>query len=263
MANKKQLDISIEFYSYARLIDEILTHSKKKKFQVEVIGHEEYEKTGITYPLYRLVINPKQKKQTHCIVAGIHGYEIAGPLSILELVKNSNDYLNKNICYHVYPVINPVGFDLRTRYDDEKCDLNTINKKVLKSWKFNEVKVFYDHVKKAKFDAFISLHEDVDEHRFYEYIFETKKKNIYRKIIKEVSKNHKIWKTDNIYGDESDRKGLIINSHDQSFEDFLFVNNQADVAMCTETPGRLPIEERIAINLKNIKILSNTKNLKK
>jgi hypothetical protein len=257
-----KLDISIENYSYARLIDEIISVCKKRKYQIDIIGYEKFEKIGMIYPLYRIIIHPHQKKNIHCIVAGIHGYEIAGPLSILELVKKPGKYLSKKICYHIYPIINPTGFDLRTRYDDEKRELNTINPKILKSRKYGEVKAFYDHVKNKYFKVFISLHEDVDEHRFYEYVFEEKEKLIYRTIIARVAKKHKILKASKIYGDKSDGSGLIINSHDRSFEDFLFVNNKADIAVCTETPGKIPIKERISINLNNIKILSNQKSSK-
>lgn len=79
---------------------------------------------------------------------------------------------------------------------------------------------------------------------------------IYRKIIREVAKIFDIWTDSYIYGDKTDRNGLIINEHDRSLEDYLFCNKRAEVSLCTETPGLLSLDSRIQVNLENIRLLS-------
>lgn len=246
----------MEDYSYARYLTELFALCRKTKLRHTIIGSKKYKDTGIVYPLYKIVIHPEQKKKI-CIVAGVHGYEIAGPLSILSLLRNYRRILRQRICYWIYPMINPVAFDLRQRYNDRGKDLNTINKKVLLSKEYKGAKIFYYDSKNENFDAFISLHEDVDREDFYAYVYEKKYEPVYRKIIQFISKDVRIWKAGKIYGAVSDGKGLIINKHDESFESRLFLEGRAKLSVCTETPGKSPSKIRIKTNLKNIKILSD------
>jgi hypothetical protein len=231
-------------YSYGKYLSELLKFAKKHKIQNEIIGWEKFEKTGMKEPLYRLTINPKAKIN-FCVVAGIHGEEIAGPFSILHALKNPKKYFNKNIRYRIYPVINPTGFDLKQRYDDDNSQLNTINKRVLKSKKFGEIKIFLNDIKKLKFEVFLSLHEEITNKEFYAFVFESRPTDIYKKMTDKDKKYAKIFKSKTIGRLKTDEDGLIINEHDQSFEDYLFTHKRAKISLCTETPGKIPLEKRI------------------
>jgi|GEM_PF-1122786 len=244
------------FYSYAKLISELIRLSRLHNYKYKIIGKELFEKTGIVYPLYRFTINPSSRP-SFCIIAGVHGYEVAGPLTMPELFANQKKYLDRKICYYIYPVINPTAFDLRKRQDDDGYDLNTLNKNTLKNKGFCEIQSFYKDVKNKKFEVLISLHEDVDLKKFYAYVFEKKKEMIYRKIIKASSKYTDILCQNRIYGSPSDNEGLVINSHDQSLEDRLYREKKAKISLCTETPGKLNLKTRISINLNNIRILND------
>ena len=112
------MDVEWEHFSYQRLLWEIITAVNRRALSAEIIGHELSERTGILYPLYRLVIYPEAQR-TICLVAGIHGNEIAGPLAVLHLLQRSTRILPRRFRYVVYPVMNPSGFDLRQRYDDD------------------------------------------------------------------------------------------------------------------------------------------------
>ena len=243
-------------YSYAKLISELVKSAKRHGFLFEIIGYEKFEKIGIDYPIYRFTVNAEGGRP-FCLVAGVHGYEVAGSLSILELFKNRDKYLNEDVCYSIYPVINPTSFDLRQRYDDDDRDMNTLNKKTLKSKNYREIQAFYKDIKGKSFDVFLSLHEDVSAEKFYAYIFEEDKEAVYRKMITLVSGGCGILKKKKIYDDDSDGKGLVINKHDQSFEDRLYCQDRAEISLSTETPGKLSISERIKINLANIKLFSD------
>jgi len=246
----------VENYSYAKYIYELEKLCHLHKIKIDVIGYENFEKIDQKYPLYRITVNP-EAPQKMCIVAGVQAYEIAGPLSMLEIFSNPHDLFNSKVSYRIYPCINPTSFDLRQRKDDDGVDLNELTSQSIRGRKYHEVKVFYDDIKNWPMDVFISLHEDVDLKSFYAYVFEDKPEPIYRKIIDR-------WKDDfggivtdkEIYGDKVDN-GLIINSHDNSFEDYLFTNKLAKISMCTETPGLLPLESRIKMDIDNIRILSD------
>lgn len=242
-------------YSYAKLLLELIKLSHIHRYESFLIGEEEFEATGMVYPLYRFTVNPTAKLKV-CIIAGVHGYEVAGSLSMLSLFDDPKKYFNKNICYHIYPVINPTAFDLRRRLDDDGKDLNNLSKRILKNKDYCEVRAFHSATKNIKFDALISLHEDMDAKKFYAYVFEKEPVSVYRKIIKSSSKYADILRKNEIYGAPSDGEGLIINHHDRSLEDGLYGNGQATVSLCTETPGRLKLETRIAINLDNILVLN-------
>lgn len=247
--------LEYENYSYAKYLLVLIKLCNKYKIPYQKIGDIFCDNPGISYPVYRLVINPLASRD-FCIVAGAHGYEVAGPFTILELIKNKDRYLSTEICYFIYPVFCPYSFDLRQRNNYLNRDVNGLTSQVLQSPNFPEVKIFYSDIKDKKLNVFLDLHEDVDETRFYTYVFEKTAQEVYRKIIESASKNFQIWKTGRIYGDKTDNNGLIINKHDRSLEDRLYTSGQAQISLCTETPGKLPLEQRILLNLQNIKILS-------
>lgn len=249
------LPVKLENYSYARYLSELLTLCNKHHIKHNIIGFENFKKIKMIDPLYNIIVNPRAKIH-FLITCGVQAYEIASPLTILTLMHHPEKYLDKNICYRIYPMINPTSFDLRQRCDEDHHDLNTLTKATLKSKNFVEVKDFYQDIKGKKFDFFLDMHEDIDENRFYMYPFEKKKEKIYRDMIKSVSKHHRIWKAKSIYGAKSDGQGLILNAHDRSFEDRLFRDRIAALSVCTETPGKLSLESRVHINLNNIKLIS-------
>ncbi|MBU4375683.1 succinylglutamate desuccinylase/aspartoacylase family protein [Patescibacteria group bacterium] len=247
--NKKTKKISS-----ASLINEIVILCKIHRFSCKIIGYEKFEKIKQEYPLYKIVINPKAKI-SFCIIAGVHGDEIAGPFTVIDMLKKPKIFDDK-IRYDIFPLINPTGFDLRRRYNDDNRDLNCLNKKTLKSKNYRELKAFNNSTKNDKFDALISLHEDLSQTKFYAYIYEKEKNPLYRRIISLTEKTVNIWKTKNIYENFSDCKGLATNAHDQSIEDRLYRQGRAKISLTTETPGKLPLKKRIKINLNNIKTIN-------
>ena len=235
-------------FSSAKLINDIITLCNIHRIKYKIIGLEVFEKINQTYPIYQIVINPKAKYK-FCIIAGVHGSEIAGPFTILEALKKPEKFFESKIRYDIFPLINPTGFDLGRRYDDDNRDLNCLNKKTLKSKNYREIQAFNEATKKQRFDALISLHEDLPQTKFYAYIFEKGKNPLYRKIISSTEKKIDIWKTKNIYENFSDKKGLVINAHNQAIEDRLYCQGRAKISLTTETPGKIPLKERVKINL--------------
>jgi predicted deacylase len=162
MSSNEKISVNEEYFSYEKFLWTLLSEAHHHKLQMDVIGYEMSKRTKINYPLYRLVIHP-EGQQTVCLIAGVHGNEIAGPLSTLHLIKDILHELPENYRFVIYPVINPSGFDLRQRFDADGRDLNAIYSVVLKSQNYCEVQEFYEDVLKfAPFEAVITLHEDSD-----------------------------------------------------------------------------------------------------
>jgi len=242
-------------YSSIKLINEIITLCKDHKFSIRIVGSETIKDTGYKYPIYKIVINPKNKIN-FCLIAGVHGDEIAGPMTILAMLKEPTKYFSKNIRYEIYPLLNPTGYDLQQRNNNDNHDLNCINKITLKSDNYTEIQALTNSIKNRKYDALISLHEDLTQDKFYAYVFEEEVHPLYRKIISNTSKKVEILKLNKIYGANSDGNGLVINYHDYSIEDRLYHQKQAKISLSTETPGKLPLNKRILINLSNLKTIN-------
>ena len=249
------LPVPLEHYSYAKLLNEIIQLCHKRRFTYQVIG---YAKTrfAIAYPIYKITIAPEQKK-IFCIEAGTHGYEIAGPLAILELLKNPARWLNKNLRYEIYPLVNPAGFDLRCRENAFGRDVNNISPQTMANEEFAEAKILAADIKNKKLAVFLSLHEDNDMRAFYAYVYERTPQTIYRQVIAQTAKICPIFTSKLIHGAKADGHGLIIHSaYDKAFHDFFHYRGQTAISITTETPGLLPLAKRIQINLNNIKLLS-------
>lgn len=242
--------MGMDEYSYAQVINEFVKLSNIHNYNHKLIGYEKFRKIKLIYPLYKFTINP-QAKTRFCIVAGVHGDEVAGTLALLKLFKDPK-FFKKEIKYEIFPVINPSAFDLKRRYDDDNRDLNCLNRRTLRSKNYREIQAFYNQIKKEKFGVFISMHEDLGQDKTYEYIFEKEREPLYRRLFRGT----KIWKTRKIYTDKSDGKGMVINGHDQSLEDRIYGMKKSKISLATETPGKLDIKKRISMNLKNLKILN-------
>ncbi|MBU2612377.1 MAG: succinylglutamate desuccinylase/aspartoacylase family protein [Nanoarchaeota archaeon] len=236
---------------YSDFTKEILKLSRINNYSKKIVGYKESKWMNNPFPIYKLEVNKKAKTK-FCIVAGVHGDEIAGPYSIIELLKRPK-FFKKEIYYQIFPVINPTAFELQRRNNDKGRDINCLNKKTLKSKNYKEIQFFYKEVQNENFDFFISMHEDLDVDKAYGYIYENDFEKIYRKLFRRERK----WKTKKIYGDKSDGQGLVKNVHDHSLEDRLFSMGKTKLSIATETPGKLNLERRIIMNLKNLEIINN------
>jgi hypothetical protein len=246
MSTNEKTIFGEEYYSYEKFLWELLNEAHRHKLQPEVIGYEMSERTRINYPIYRLVINP-EIQQTICIVAGIHGNEIAGPLSTIHIIKDVFHELPLHYRYVMYPLINPTGFDLRQRFDDDDRDLNAIYITTLKSQNYSEVQEFYEDVLKfTPFDAIITIHEDSDREQFYIYGLGTENQDFYHAICEFAKTWISPWANAEIEGCCTDEHGLIMaTARDHAYDGALFKQGLARLAYTLETPGKLDVHFRI------------------
>ena len=239
-------EVPIQFLSYEKYIWSLLTEADRCHIQGEIIGYEKSERTGMDYPLYRLIVNPERQK-TVCIIAGIHGNEIAGPLAIFDLITETKHVLPKEFRYIIYPVVNPTGYDLRQRYDDDERDLNAIYKDTLTSKNYREVQeLCQDLMKFEPFEAVLTLHEDSDLEKFYMYGLGKQNMELYHEVCARALTFCPVWSNADIYGKQSDELGLILSdARDHAYDAFLYCSHETPIACTLETPGKLNIDFRV------------------
>jgi predicted deacylase len=246
MSANERMIVGEEFISYEKFLWILLSEAQLHNLPVEVIGYETCKRTGIGYPLYRLVIHPNAPLSV-CIVAGIHGNEIAEPLSVIYIISAILHELPQQYRYVIYPMINPSGFDLRERLDGDRRDLNAIYNVTLNSDNYNEVQVFYQDVLKfTPFEVVIALHEDSDQERFYMYGLGKENLGYYHAICEFARSLVPAWTEADIYGCHSDDHGLVLSTaRDHAFDGALYKNGLTKVAYTLETPGKLDIHFRV------------------
>lgn len=222
--NKISLYYSHDLGDYIKTLRVKVKKNKKIKLNTYKLTY----KNG-SFPFLRLAsaeIKPKDK--ILFIAAGVHGEETAGPLTILNHLKEIFAYARKKkIKLIIYPICNPSGFSQMTRYNidgDEgeagnndylryemvdgtfKDDIKKSNN--YKAWYWSseitkqiplETKMMQKLLKKEplqQIDALLDLHQDyisnVSSPFSYHYSFG--KLGVYKDIVKKVKKFVPLYK---------------------------------------------------------------------
>ncbi len=202
------------------------------------------------YDIFKVVINPKAER-TICFIAGVHGDEPAGPLGVLKFLED-HVYVPSTKRVIIIPLVNPTGFEARTRKNYQNLDLNReFDKKELQG----EAKIVWDAIKNEKIDFLHTLHEDPEAKEWYMYHTEEKvlaedlrdlaKK--YFKIFDGKNKHPLTGEQDTIYDDKI-YEGLIPLPHTRrgTIEDKIYDFHIPYIV--TETPGQESLQKRIDFN---------------
>src|SRR5207302_6550772 len=76
-------------------------------------------------------------------------------------------FLGRAYHLHFYPLVNPSGFEDRTRLSRAGCDLNR------EFWRDSaqpEVRILEEEIRRQRFDGMISLHSDDTSEGFYGFV---------------------------------------------------------------------------------------------
>lgn len=171
------------------VISECLKEAKKARFEIETLPIESLEIIALTKCR-------KRANRRIYISAGIHGDEPAGPLALLELIKD-NDW-PRDADLYIFPCLNPTGFLSATRLNHTSHDLNRdyLHKKT------PEIKAHTEWLEaQSGFDLTLCLHEDWGSEGFY--LYETRlchHNSIAKKIIDTVAKVFPIDRSKKIDG---------------------------------------------------------------
>jgi len=227
-------------YRVMRYYQRIIGAAKARGYTVENLGEVDGD------PI--LFLGPPQAGEIRVLVAaGFHGDEPAGPLAVLSALETLPDFLLNAAQVSFLPLVNPSGFRWNTRLDSSGLDMNRGFCHPEKGYKLApEGRVLVEHLnrlKEAGRDLLLTLHEDVDEHRFYLYIYESKDRPgpLGQAIFDEGLKHFELARGAGEFRD-----------HDSSFDDLLFHEGVPHV-ICMETPCLEPIEDRISCHVAMIR----------
>lgn len=194
-----------------------------------------------SYPLFAVCAGGRSARRSVCFVAGIHGEEPAGPLSILRFLKESRGSDFRSVSVLAFPVVNPYGFDIGRRENYLGLDLNRhFQDDIL----VGENKAVYSRIRAEDILFLHTLHEDADADRFYLYGYRSCASLVYRKAIGVAGSFFPIDCREVIAGDRA-FGGLVLNDSPGGELESRMVEDGVPFVMASETPGRASLEKRV------------------
>ena len=137
-------------------------------WRAESVGY--WHADGTRHWMPRLVFQrPGETPETKIgIFAGVHGDEPAGVLALCDFVRALDDSAVRGRGYelHVYPLVNPTGYEDRTRHSRSGKDLNR------EFWCGSlepEVALLEKVILREQYQGYISLHSDDTSEGFYAF----------------------------------------------------------------------------------------------
>jgi hypothetical protein len=196
------------------------------------------------------------------MVAGMHGEEIAGPLSIIKWLEEFDPQLFYSFNLSFIPIINPVAYQLGRRYNlkNEKSNCGFYNTKASGDKPSEEGIILLKNLpllKACSRDGFLSLHEDITSSKYYVYTFE--RTDAPGRFTNEMRNTLAGFFTDPLDNelvtvDALGGHGVMVNNgivyklEDGSLEHWLFTEGTVRVAV-TETPGKFKLNERVKASM--------------
>ncbi|CAI2538215.1 Zinc carboxypeptidase [Serratia liquefaciens] len=185
------------------------------------------------------------------IAAGFHGEEPAGSWGLLDFLRKGSPTLLDKIAISFLPVVNLSGWALGQRLNNRGQNPNRGFCTGMEDIPSEEGRCILRHsrlLQKSASQGILACHEDILQDRAYLYSFERSSipGPFSTALADELKLTFPLVRDEKIDGCEC-QQGLIFNHIDSSFESWLFELG-ADVAACTETPGRASFDERIKTN---------------
>jgi hypothetical protein len=256
-----QESLEIAMARHMSSLEKDLAKSMKRiGYKPTVIGNIEntFASEDSVLPITLYTREKKVDGPTLLVVAGFHGDEPAGPLSVLSFIENNPDYISKaNLSF--LPIANPFGCLKLRRWGLKEMDPNRgfCRKKDKISEEGIALKARQaDWAELAK-DGLIDLHEDPDGKTAFVY---TWNRGPINNLAKSMSKKQSMFFNLAPQSDmrkksnwESVSKGIIHNMKNGGFEDWLFSSGTVPHIITTETPGLQRMNERVQCGAELIK----------
>ncbi len=195
--------------------------------------------------LHRAAFSQTPDAKRLYISTGIHGDEPAGPLAVLELIRENRWPENAEI--FLLPCLNPVGFTRNQRENADGKDLN-------RDYRNTESSEVAAHIRwlerQPNFDTTFCLHEDWESHGFYLYeLNPDQQPSPARAMLDAVAQVCPIDLSPVIEDRDADR-GLINPSLDPATrplwpEAFWLIQNKTRHSYTLEAPSDFPLKTRV------------------
>jgi|ERR1051325_3719051 hypothetical protein len=180
------------------------------------------------------------------ISTGIHGDEPAGPLAVRQLLQENQWPTDVNIS--VCPCLNPAGFRLNRRENEQGIDLN-------RQYLNTKAKETLAHIewlsRQAPFDLCLCLHEDWESDGFYVYeLNPDSRPSLADHIVAQVAEVCPVDRSEIIEGRPA-QNGIIRPSVDPRLrpdwpESFYLLTYKTRLSYTLEAPSDFPLPTRVA-----------------
>jgi hypothetical protein len=203
-------------------------------------------------PICKLVVNPRGRKRCLCFVAGLHGDEPAGPLGILDFLREANFSRFRGSRLIFIPVVNPTGFDQHRRRNWANLDLNRhFGDKALKG----EPRIVWKALANEEIDGVFTLHEDPTIHRFYLYYCNPLRRDLCLALCRTASRWLPVYRGRILHGDPAEN-GLVYvpnTGRGETIEDRMCRHGIEYITI--ETPASRSLPDRVKVQKQCIKLL--------
>lgn len=184
---------------------------------------------------------------------GIHGDEPAGPLAIVQLLKEN--IWPAGVDIFLCPCLNPTGFSLNRRENATGIDLN----RDYRDLQTGETRGHTEWLRrKPRFDVSVCLHEDWEAKGFYLYeLNPDDQPSFAKKIISRVAEICPIDRSATI--DSWTAENGVIHPDKDPFdrpqwpESLFLITNKTRLSYTLESPSSLPIQTRVAAQIKAVR----------
>ena len=206
---------------------------------------------GVELSAYHRISKPSLHRVY--LSTGIHGDEPAGPLAVVQLLKEN--VWPAGVDIFLCPCLNPMGFSLNRRENEKGIDLN----RDYRDLQTNETRGHTEWLRrKPRFDVGVSLHEDWEAKGFYIYeLNPDDQPSFAKKIISRVAEICPIDRSDMI--DNWPAENGVIHPNKDPFarpewpEALFLITNKTRLSYTLESPSSLPIQTRVAAQVKAVR----------
>jgi hypothetical protein len=179
------------------------------------------------------------------ISAGIHGDEPAGPLAARQLLQENR--WPANVDLSILPCLNPTGFALNTRENNDGVDLN---REYLEPNALETLAHIAWLQRQPRFDLGLCLHEDWESHGFYVYELNLENKpSLAEAMVSDVAEVCPIDPSEIIEGRAAVngiiRPSLDPRSRPQWPEAFFLITHKTTLSYTLEAPSDFPMQARV------------------
>ncbi|HEX2860778.1 MAG TPA: M14 family metallocarboxypeptidase, partial [Lacunisphaera sp.] len=181
--------------------------------------------------------------------AGMHGDEPAPPWALLRLLQEN--FFDARCTWFVCPLLNPTGFVRQTRENAAGLDLN-------RDYKAPQTAEIQAHVSwlqlQPNFDLAVCLHEDWEATGFYLYELNPCHRPTLANVMIDAARAHVgIESGAVIDGRDSFEPGIIRPVSDpllrETWPEAIYLrHHHCSLDYTTETPSRLPLEQRVVVH---------------
>lgn len=224
---------------YADYRDKIQAACQKARVRLERIGAVGPRDT---YPVYRVVLNSRNRRGAVVFVGGVHGDETSGPWAILKFLERYRPRSGHPKII-LLPVVNPWGFEHGKRWNGSRVNLN---RHFLDTRPPLEAACARESLRGEKVAFVATLHEDDVKNGVYLYRYSRRKESgeIYERILAAMARHIPVCRDTRLYG-EPMKNGIVWSPKSVGALEEWCLKQGVPRSVCLEVPDSVSRERRV------------------